>query len=156
MDVQLISMSPIRIAMIRHVGPYEDLGPKFDDLWAWVEQHGVDAQRTIGIYWDNPDFVPARRLRSAACVEVPPGTSVPFGGGVPIEIGEIAGGTYATTTFVGPYEDLAPIWAGFTRQIEGPLRRTISQQNPAFEVYVNDASCTPPAQLITELYMPVL
>lgn len=141
--------------MLRHTGPYDTIGPKFDELWGWVENVNVPVKRTIGVYYDNPDFVPASQLRSAACVEVPIGYQISLRGGLPLELAELAGGDYATTRFVGPYEDLAPIWTELTRQTEGPLRKTISD-NPAFEVYVNDASNTPPQQLITELYMPVL
>jgi len=155
MDVQLIPLAPIRVVMIRHRGPYDELSLKFDQLWSWANRHGVPGQRTIGIYWDNPDFVSASRLRSAACIEIDATCFVPAGDGLAIEVSQIAAGTYATTRFVGPYEDLAPVWSNLTRYIENGLRRRISN-DPAFEIYVNDASDTPPQQLITELYMPVL
>ena len=155
MNVQVVTLAPIALVMVRHQGPYETLSPVFDDLWAWVERHGVPAQRTIGIYWDNPDVVPASRLRSAACVEVPPSYAIMDRGGIRVEPGSLAGGAYATVRFTGPYEELAPVWTALTHYVEHDLRRTISQE-PAFEVYVNDASETPPAGLITDLYMPVL
>ncbi|WP_158409294.1 AraC family transcriptional regulator [Fimbriimonas ginsengisoli] len=154
MNVQVIQLAPIHVVLIRHRGPYDELGGEFDRLWEWVTAQRVSALRTIGIYWDNPDFVPASKLRSAACVEVPAGFQIGNSGGLPLEVDDIAGGEYATTRFVGPYEDLAPVWSDLTRYVEGTLRRKISD-NPAFEVYVNDASDTPPEQLITELYMPL-
>lgn len=154
MNVELIQMPPIRVAMIRHTGPYEDVGGVFDQLWDWVKISGAPARRSIGIYWDNPDEVPASQLRAAACVEIPPHFSVTNTYGAPVTEDQIAGGAYAKTKFVGPYEALAPVWAEFTAYIEGQLRRTISS-NPAFEVYVNDPSDTPANQLITELYMPL-
>lgn len=155
MNAQVIQMPPIRVVMMRHRGPYEGLSPVFDQLWDWVNANHVPAQRTIGIYWDNPDYVSAGNLRSAACVEIPQGCLVPDASGLPLTIDSIAGGTYMTTTFVGPYEDLAPVWSGLTRHIEHDLGYRISQ-NPAFEAYMNDASTTPPSQLITELYMPII
>ncbi len=154
MNAQVIQLSPISVAMIRHSGPYEGISAVFDELCGWASNHGVPVQRTIGIYWDNPDYTPASRLRSAACVEVPMGYQISDTAGLPIHLEEIAGGTYVTTRFVGPYEDLAPVWTNLTNYIENILGRRISQ-NPAFEIYVNDASVTPPDQLITELYMPV-
>ncbi len=155
MNVQVLQLAPIRVAMLRHFGSYDGIGAVFDQLTAWVDSHGVPAQRTIGIYWDNPDYVPESRLRSAACVELPADYQVTDLGGLPIVSERLPGGAYATTEFVGPYEDLAPVWSRFTQYIEGPLRRRISQ-TPAFEVYVNDPSTTPPNELITELYMPLL
>jgi AraC family transcriptional regulator len=155
MNAQVVQMSPIPVVMLRHVGSYDGVGPVFDQLWNWLEAKGIPTQRTIGIYWDNPDEVPASQLRSAACFEIPLGYQVNDRSGLNVDVTEIAGGTYVTTRFVGPYEKLGPVWAELTSYTEGPLGRTISE-NPAFEVYVNDASETPANQLITELYMPVV
>lgn len=156
MNVQITQEFPIRCLMMRHTGPYENIGPVFDRLWSFIESNGIETLRTIGIYYDNPDYTPAAQLRSAACFEVRGGyqLTVPAPAGVTIE--EIPGGTYAKTSFTGPYEQLGPVWSQFTSQIEGPLGRQISENNPAFEVYVNDPSNTPPAQLVTELYMPLV
>ena len=155
MFVQVNQQAPIPVVMLRHSGPYEGISAVFDQLWGWVKANNVPTQRMIGIYWDNPDYVPAARLRSAACVEVPADFQLADRGGLPLELQHIAGGNYAVTKFVGPYEDLAPVWSNFTQYIEGTLKRTISS-NPAFEAYVNDPSDTPSSQLITELYMPVV
>lgn len=155
MIVNVTNLSPIRVVMMRHTGPYEGLSPVFDRLWQWCEAQNVPVQRTIGIYYDNPDYTPANQLRSAACFEVPPMYVMGDRGGQDIQISQIAGGEYATTKFVGPYEQLEPVWTRLTEYVENTLRRGISESNPAFEVYVNDPSDTPPNQLITELYMPL-
>jgi AraC family transcriptional regulator len=102
----------------------------------------------------QPGLRPVNKLRSAACVEIPEGFAIANTNGLPIQEGTIAGGEYAVTRYVGPYEGLGPVWSNFTNYIEQTLRRRISS-NPAFEVYVNDPSNTPPNELITELYMPV-
>ena len=141
--------------MLPHQGPYEQISAVFDQLWNWVTANNVPSQRLIGIYYDNPDYTAAAQLRSAACVEVPAGFQITNSGGLPLQVQDIAGGTYATMRFVGPYEKLAPVWSNFTNYIEGTLRRKISDNNPAFEVYVNDPSNTPPDQLITDLFMPL-
>jgi len=145
----------IPVVMLRHVGPYEGLSDEFDRLWNWVTAQNVTATRTIGIYYDNPDYVATSRLRSAACVEVPATFQIADAGGLPLELGKIAAGEYATLRYVGPYEDLAQVWSGMTKHIEKKMRRQISG-SPAYEVYVNDASDTAPKDLITDLYMPLL
>ncbi len=155
MDIQVFNIADLRIAMIRHQGPYEQIGGAFERLWTWVNQNRVPVKRSIGIYYDNPDYVAANQLRSAACVEVPPDFTIPPGSPGEIELGLIVGGPYAATKYVGPYAGLGPVWSAFTSQIEGPMNRRIAQ-TPAFEVYVNDPSTTPESQLITELYMPLL
>lgn len=154
MNVQVVSLSPIKVAMIRHVGPYERLQAIFNQLFEWVEKDQVPIERTIGIYWDNPEFTEASQLRSAACVEVPHGYQLVNTTPYRIALSEIMAGDYATTTFTGPYEDLEPVWAEMISVIENQMRREISV-DPAFEVYVNDPMDVPPSQLITELYMPI-
>jgi len=141
--------------MLPHYGPYDQISGAFDQLWNWASSNGVNVQRMIGVYYDNPDYTPAAQLRSAACVEVPPGFQIGNSAGLPLQIQDLAGGQYATTRFVGPYEDLAPVWTNFTNYIEGTLRLRISD-NPAFEIYLNDPSNTPANQLITDLYMPLV
>ncbi len=154
MNAQITTIEPIRTVMLRHTGSYDGLGPVFEKLWGWVESHNIPAERWIGIYWDNPDEVPTEKLRSAACVEIPADYQVTDSGGLSLILDEIKGGEYAITSFTGPYEKLEQIWSDLTSFCENTVRREISQ-NPAFEVYVNDPSDTPPSQLITELYLPL-
>ena len=155
MNAQIIHCEPVRIVMLRHTGSYDDIGPVFDQLWTWVSSHNVPVQRTIGIYWDNPDEVPVAKLRSAACVEIPADYQVTDSGGLSLILDQIAAGDYATTRFVGPYEQLAPVWTNLITYCEQTMSRKVSE-NPAYEVYVNDASDTPSSQLITELFMPLV
>jgi AraC family transcriptional regulator len=154
MNAQVIQIPPIRVVMLRHTGSYDELPAYFDRLWQWVEAQSVPAQRTIGMYWDNPEHVPTHQLRSAACVEVPESFQISNAGGLRLELKEIPGGSYATLEYVGPYEEMEPVWTELTEYVEGSLGRTVGR-GAAFEIYVNDPSDTPPAQLITELYMPV-
>ena len=156
MNVQVVDLSPIHVVMLKHMGPYEQMDKVCEQLWDWVGKNSVPAQRTIGIYWDNPEFTPAAKLRGAACIEVPAGFQPISTGGLLLSVEDIAGGSYATTRYVGPYEGLAAVWSSFTNQIEGSLGKQIREKDPAFEIYVNDASDTPAAQLITELYMPLV
>src|SRR5689334_23136336 len=106
MNVQVTNISPIHVVMLRHVGPYEEVGGVFEKLYAFLEANGIPTQRTIGIYYDNPDFVEARALRSAACAEIHPGQSIPDSGALRLDVEDIAGGDYATTRYVGPYEQM--------------------------------------------------
>ncbi len=155
LNVMVSQFSPIHVVMLRHTGPYEQMSQVFEQLTAWVEKNGIPALRTIGVYWDNPDYTPAAQLRAAACVEVPAGFQPIATSGLRLSVEDIAGGEYAFMRYTGPYEQLAPVWSEFTNYIEKTLRRKISD-NPAFEVYVNDASETPADQLVTELYMPIV
>lgn len=154
MNVQIVSLPSLPLVMIRHRGPYDGLSGEFDRLGSWAAANAVPVVRTLGLYWDNPDFVAASRLRSAACVEVPVGFALTNRGALPLEPGTLKGGQYATTRYVGPYDAMEPVWSRFTNHVETILNRQITD-DPAFEVYVNDAATTPPQDLVTELYLPV-
>lgn len=90
MNAQVIHLDPVRIVMLRHTGSYDGIGPVFEQLWGWVESHNVPVQRTIGIYWDNPDEVPVNKLRSAACVEIPSDYQVTDSGGLSLILDQLA------------------------------------------------------------------
>jgi AraC family transcriptional regulator len=154
LNAHVVQIDPIPVVMLRHVGSYDGTSAAFDQLWDWLQTKQIPTERTLGIYYDDPDEVPVAQLRSAACFELAPGQEISDRRGLPIEVSEVAGGTYVTTRFVGPYEALAPVWTALTAYTTGKLGKTISS-NPAFEVYVNDASDTPANELITDLFMPV-
>lgn len=154
MNAQLIQLSPMRVVAIKHVGPYEQLGPKFEQLWNWASSNNVPIQRILGLYWDDPEGTPAAQLRSAACIEVGPDYQLGDTGGLPIFMDVVPGGQYANMRHVGPYEGLPQAWASLTEQTMGRLGKQIAD-GPAVEIYMNDASVTPADQLITELFMPV-
>lgn len=155
MDITIVQLAPINVVLLYHVGPYDGISAKFETLWDWASSHQVPVQRGLGLYWDNPDVTDASKLRSAACIEVPAGYQLPDTGGLQIQTGSTLPGKYATTQYTGPYEQLGPVWARFTNQIEGSLGERIKENDPAIEIYVNDPGCTPPDKLITELYMPL-
>lgn len=154
MKIDLITMQPMSVVMIEHRGSYDKLTLVFDQLWEWVERYEVPVTRTLGVFLDNPDHKIAWLLRSAACVEVPADYEIPAKDGLKLIKTEVGGGRYAMTRYVGPYDEMKPVWQEFTRRIEQELGYTITDA-AAIEVYVNDASDTPPDQLITDLYMPV-
>ncbi|MBS1721826.1 MAG: GyrI-like domain-containing protein [Armatimonadetes bacterium] len=155
-QVQIIDRPPQPVIMLRHTGSYDDIGPVFEQLWGWAASHGMTPQKMIGVYWDNPDYTPVDKLRSAACIEVPFDYKIMDSGGLALTQESLAGGAYATTRYVGRYENLASVWTEFTATIEHKLNRAIRENDPAFEAYLNDASETPPEKLITELFMPLV
>jgi AraC family transcriptional regulator len=154
MSISVVTLDPIRIVMVRHTGAYAGVAEKFDQLFQWVETQSVPFERSIGLYWDNPEFVEETKLRSAAAIEIPADYQVMDSGGLPLILDLIKGGDYVTTTFTGPYEELEQAWSSLVAYAENTLRRKILD-TPGFEVYVNDPAEVPPSQLITELYMPV-
>lgn len=155
MDIQVVTLPPTPIIMLSHSGAYDAIGPKFEKLWEYVSANGIPAQKTLGIYWDNPEFTPVDELRSAACVQVPLGYTPPANfASSGLQLGNLAPGDYAMATVTGSYDQLSAAWGNLVAHAEGAMGRAISD-NPAFEVYVNDPAETAPNNLITELYLPL-
>ena len=55
---------------VRHVGPYQEVGPCFERLFAWAADVGTRVGRVLTLSHDNPEVVGQERLRSDACIEV--------------------------------------------------------------------------------------
>jgi AraC family transcriptional regulator len=67
---------------------------------------------------------------------------------------DLPAGRYAVFTHVGPYAGLHTTWTAIYRDWL-PATGNALRDVPPFEVYVNDASVTPPAQLRTDIYLPL-
>ena len=62
MDVRIEKIEPIRVACVRHTGPYEECAGAWNKLCGWAGPRGLFGPQTrmIGISYDDP-----RRRRSA-------------------------------------------------------------------------------------------
>ncbi|MFG0319353.1 MAG: GyrI-like domain-containing protein [Planctomycetota bacterium JB042] len=154
LDVEVRSLDPVRVAAIRHTGPYVDLGPCFERIMGWAFGKGIvgPGTRCLGLYHDNPREVPAERLRSAACVSVGPDVAADPSAGV--EVIEVEGGEYAVATHVGPYTQLEAAYDElFGRWLPGSGRTL--RDLPCYEVYLNDPRETKPEELRTAIHLPL-
>jgi AraC family transcriptional regulator len=154
MDVEIKDMPEIRAAGIRHTGPYNQIGLAFDRLGKIAGPAGLFSQpdaTMIGIYHDNPQIVAKDQLRSDAAVTLADGMPLPAG----LQEQRIPAGRYATTTHVGPYEELPDVWA---RLVGEWLPASGNRIGPgaSYEIYRNDPTKVAKQELITELYVSVL
>jgi len=152
MDVQVKKVDPMRVAFVRHVGPYKEVGPTWQKLCAWAGPRGLFGPQTtfVGLCHDDPEVTPPDKIRYDACLTV--GDDVQPEGEVGVQ--EIPGGDYATTVHHGPYEKLADTYAQLCGQwLPGSGREMRS--GPGFEIYRNSPQDTPPEDLITEVYVPL-
>lgn len=115
MNIAIIDRQAVRVACLRYTGP---LGEPVGKFWRatvgpWLADHGlVDCPR-YGATVDDPMNTPAERCRYDACVELPPGLTLPDA-----ETRNIAGGRYAVTRFKGTSADIGPAWGAFLRECE--------------------------------------
>jgi AraC family transcriptional regulator len=152
MDVRLETLAPLKVAFIRHVGPYEGAALAWQKLLAWAGQHGLLGPRVklIGISHDDPHVTPAERLRCDACLA----TDRPFQPEGEVGTQEIPGGEYAVTAHRGPYEKLPETYA----RLYGdwlPASGREPAESPGFQLYRNSPQDTAPEDLLTDVYVPL-
>ncbi len=152
MEVEVKQVEPKHVAFMRHVGPYDQCGPTWDSLCAWAGPKGLLGPNTVflGICHDDPDVTPAEKIRYDACVTV--GGQVEAEGQVGIQ--DVHGGEYAVTTYKGPYTGIFNAYNELVGQWL-PRNGREPADKPCYEVYLNDPKSTPPAELLTEIYLPL-
>lgn len=148
-EVRIVEMEPLRVAFMRHVGPYQDCGPTFQQMMAYAGRHGLFGPETlcIGIGHDDPEVTAPEKLRFDACVTVGEGFQ-PEG-----EVGAqtIEGGTYAVVTHQGSYDGLAEVYA-WLYGAWLPNSGREPGNSPPFEVYRN-MDTSKPEEMLTDIYM---
>src|SRR5262249_31383439 len=111
MDVRIETLAPMKVAFLRHVGPYDDeaLTHTSQKLLTWAQSHGIlgPGSLKVGVSSDNPHVTRADRLRYDACITI----DRPFEPEGEIGRQEISGGTYAVVTHKGPYERMHETYA---------------------------------------------
>lgn len=152
MEASIKKMSEMRVAFVRHVGPYHEVGPAWGQLCAWVGRRGLFGPKTmlLGLCHDDPAVTPPERIRYDACIVV--GDRVQAEGDVGIQT--IPAGDYATTIHRGPYDRLAQTYARLCGEWI-PQQGREMRSAPSLEIYQNDPNKTPPEQLLTEVCVPL-
>jgi AraC family transcriptional regulator len=154
LDMQILELEPLRVAAVRHVGPYPELGPAFQKVCEWAGRNQLfgPTTRVLGIFHDDPKSTPPAELRSDACVTVADSVEAEADAG--IAIAEVPGGRYAVGTLKGPYEKLQGAYEWFMGTWF-PQSGETPKDGPCFEVYLNDATSTPPEELLTAIHVPL-
>lgn len=152
MNVTIKHREPVRVAFMRHVGPYDEVGRTWEKLMMLLGKEGWlggDAQ-FIGICHDDPAVTPPDEIRYDACVTV--GESFRAEGEMGVQT--IPGGEYAVMTHVGPYEKLGESYAKLLGQWLPRSGRCLRPM-PCFDSYLNSPENTEPEDLITDLHAPL-
>ncbi len=76
----------------------------------------------------------------------------PLPGKGQVQAGEIPGGLAASVVYVGPYSDCPPAYEALTQFVKDQGH---TATGVAYEVYLNDATVTPPEQLMTQIVFPL-
>ncbi|RZL94591.1 MAG: AraC family transcriptional regulator [Variovorax sp.] len=110
MKVELKTLPDVRVAYMRHVGPYGESGiPRtWQRFAAWCDARGLMQPRRpmYGVAHDNADVTPPERCRYDACVEV----GAEFRPEGEIGVQTLRGGRYACVGFTGRPDQIHTAW----------------------------------------------
>jgi AraC family transcriptional regulator len=151
MKVITRKIKPMRVAYLRHVGPYENVKPTWFDLTARLSADKQLRKRSvfIGMGHDNPSVTPAAELRYDACVTV----DEDYEPKKPVELQTIAGGDYAVAKNcpIGKIKDAFQFLFGKWLARSSRELRAL----PSFMVFVDVRDAIAPAKRRLDIYMPL-
>ena len=152
MDVRIEKIEPKRVAFMRHVGPYQEVGATWQRMMQFAGMRGLFGPHTMcmGLCHDDPEVTPPDKIRYDVCLAVRDDFQ-PEGD---VGVQEVFGGEYAVTRMHGPYEQLAQLYAELCGQWL-PANGREPRSAPTVEVYHNSPQDTPPDKLVTDVYVPV-
>jgi AraC family transcriptional regulator len=151
--VEMRASAPMRLAALRHVGPFDGIGAAFDRVMAWGGGRGLigAGTRFVALYLDDPRSVPAAQLRSEAGFTAGPEAA----GDGDVRIVEVPGfARVAALRFKGPYAELerAYDWL-YGTWLPGSGEEPADA--PVMEEYLNDCRTLPPAEWLTDILLPL-
>ena len=152
MDARIEHLDPLRVAFVRHIGPYHEVGKAWETLCTQLGKEGLlgPDSRFVGVCYDDPEVTAPEKIRYDACVTVDENFE-PQG-----EVGAqtLPGGAFAVVTHIGPYDRLNQTYAElFGRWLPSSGRELRSE--PSLEFYLNDPESTEPEDLLTDIYAPL-
>ena len=134
------------------VGPWEQTVKQgFEQLMKWVDGKQIVPLEWIAVYYDNPDVVPAEKLRCDTVVSVPEDFAIPENSEGVI-LTEVAGGDYAVAVARVENHDFATPWYQFFDCLMQDTTFEIATK-PCFEVYMNNG--IEDGYWDIEMYIPV-
>jgi AraC family transcriptional regulator len=151
MKVILRKIKPMRVAYLRHIGPYEDTKPTWFDLVARLSADKQVRKRSvyIGIGHDDPSVTPASELRYDACITV----DEAYKPKKPVKMQTIVGGDYAVAKNcpVGKIKDaFGYLYGKWLARSSRELRPV-----PGFVVFVDAYKGVAPGTWRVDIYMPL-
>lgn len=151
-DVTLKDLPAMTVAGIEHKGPYPEIGGAYEQLSAIFTARNLwpHARGMVAVYFDDPSLVAPEALRSLAAVAVADGFPQPQD----LVSMNLAPGRHAVLRLKGPYAGLPEAYAYLYGQWL-PESGEEPADAPQFEMYPNSPLDTAPADLLTDICVPL-
>lgn len=152
-EARLVRVGPLRLAFVRHVGAYDEVGVAWGKLMAWAGRRGLlgpSMQPPLGVLHDDIDITPPESLRYDAALIV--NANVAPEGEVGIQ--ELPAAEYAMAIHKGPYSEVSDTYARLAGQWLPASGRELATA-PGIEIYRNSPFTVEPQELITEVHLPL-
>jgi AraC family transcriptional regulator len=109
MEVRVEFIPVMRIAFVRHLGPYAEVKNTWEKLAAWAGQRGLlgPDSKLVGIPHDDPEVTPLDKIRYDAGILV----DERFQPEGEVGVQTVGGGEYAVATHRGPYRAVGETFA---------------------------------------------
>lgn len=152
MDVNVVVLDSQRVAALRHIGPYLQIGHTFGRLGPLCAQANLYGPQSamVALFYDDPETTPEAELQSDAGIVVSASAVIPS----PLSEVVLPAGKYAVTTHAGAYNKLGDAWARLMGQWLPQSGLQLGEGTP-FEKYLNTPADTAESDLRTELYLPL-
>jgi AraC family transcriptional regulator len=153
LEVMVRNTDGFRVAFVRHIGPYDEVGKAWEKLMSWAGRQGLWGLRTrvLGIVHDDIEITSPDRMRYDAAIVIAHHVAA-FG---EVGIQEIEAGAYAVALHAGPYGQLGKTYADLCGRWLPDSGREL-RSAPAIEFYLNSPATTPQDKLRTEIWLPLV
>ncbi len=153
-DIEIKTVPALRLAAVKHKGDYMKIGKAFEKLAIHAGLKGWFAYgvRMVGVYHDDPAQVPQADLRADAGIVLAPDLSI-TDDDVAHEVILPAGRT-AVLRFKGPYAEMEGAYKWLFGSWLAQSGEEVADR-PSYEEYLNDPSQVAPAELLTDIYLPL-
>ncbi len=150
---RLVTVKPMHLAFLRHLGPYESVPQTiWDRIRTWAEEVNLVGPRVlVGLGHDAPSLTPPEKLRFDASIHLP----AIFDPKAPVAYQHFPGGRFLVTTHVGHYLTLPKAYLRIMERL-AQHKDVRFAGLPVLEIYHETILDVDAKLNHTDIYLPVV